>query len=261
MQVSAERLYNHRQAKEGWVYVVTNKSLPGLVKVGYTTQPDVNGEIDQAGLPYPHEVAYQAWVSTPQEVEQSVHQVLDTWQENGGWFRCSAARAQYAIELLNPNHAEPSPPSGKLNNDSDSTWPGYSEEPNAPRPRGSFYGELYRTWAGKSLLALISLALLCLVHIGLAVGFPSTRAEPLAYNVCLKDGDLVFGGGGICSRGRHLGQIRQTTASQRRLYQTKNWVLDFHLRHFLRTDASHRGFDSSRQARRFVKRKHMVQGR
>ncbi len=26
----------------GWVYIVTNKALPSLVKVGYTTRLDIN---------------------------------------------------------------------------------------------------------------------------------------------------------------------------------------------------------------------------
>ena len=259
MQADTERLHSNKQVQEGWVYVVTTKSLPNLIKVGYTTQPDINRqleEINQAGLPYPYEIAYKAWVPEPQGLAHNIHQVLDTWRENGEWFRCSVARAQYALELLTPGlSVQPAP---ETSGSSGSAWSGYSEEPNAPRPR-----KREQKWEHRSLIVLGGLALLGLVHIGLAVGFPSKADEPQAYNVCLQDGVMTFHRGATCLRGRHLGQIRQTTASQRDILQIKEWELDMHLRHFLRIDTlpRHRGFDSSRQAMQFVKSKHMTRRR
>ena len=118
---------------QGWVYVVTNPSLPELVKVGYTTRPDVDArlrEFDQAGLPYPYEVAYKLWVVEPRQLEKRVHQFLTIERENKEWFRCSVERAQEAIDHLAPVHTELLQEPG-VNTFSDSGWSGYSEEPNA----------------------------------------------------------------------------------------------------------------------------------
>ena len=123
-------------AQMGWVYVVTNKALPGLVKIGFTTRRDVNKrlrEFDQAGLPYPYELAYKVWVAEPQKLEKRVHQFLTIQRENKEWFRCSVERATEAIDHLGPVHRElilEQETSPEPNNFSDSEWPGYSEEPN-----------------------------------------------------------------------------------------------------------------------------------
>jgi len=126
-----------QSATQGWVYAVTNKALPGLVKVGFTTRDDINKrlrEFDQAGLPYPYEVAYKVWVPEPQKLERRVHQSLTIERENKEWFRCSVERAQEAIDHLAPTHTELLQKPGMApepNPVSDSGWSGYSKEPNA----------------------------------------------------------------------------------------------------------------------------------
>ena len=87
----------------GWVYVVTNKSIRDLVKVGYTTRRDLNQrlrEFNQAGLPYPYERAYALWVEEPRLIEKQVHQALAIHRENKEWFRCSVEHAKEAIEQI-----------------------------------------------------------------------------------------------------------------------------------------------------------------
>ena len=128
----------------GWVYVVTNPSLPGLVKVGYTTRQDVNKrlrEFDQAGLPYPYEKAYALWVAEPRQLEQRVHQHLTVWRENKEWFRCSVELARATIDQLAQHHkalqeegVSPSPIE-----DTGTAWPGYSDIP-AGHPDGRWPG-------------------------------------------------------------------------------------------------------------------------
>ena len=87
----------------GWVYVVTNKSIQDLVKVGYTTRRDLNQrlrEFNQAGLPYPYERAYALWVEEPRLIEKQVHQALAIHRENKEWFRCSVEHAKETIEQM-----------------------------------------------------------------------------------------------------------------------------------------------------------------
>ena len=90
----------------GWIYVVTNQAIPGLVKIGYTTRVDIEQrlrEFNQAGLPYPYEAAYTAWVNEPRWVEGEVHSLLEGHRENKEWFRCSVEVAKKAIaEIAGP---------------------------------------------------------------------------------------------------------------------------------------------------------------
>ena len=89
--------------RSGWVYIVTNKAIPGLVKVGYTTRSDLKlrlQEFNQAGLPYPYEEAYALWVEEPRLIEQRTHQALAAHRENKEWFRCSVERAKETIKKI-----------------------------------------------------------------------------------------------------------------------------------------------------------------
>ena len=62
----------------GWVYVQTNQSLPGLVKIGFSTkEPAIRAvQLSGTGLPYPYVVEYDVLVHGPLEVEQAVHKHL-----------------------------------------------------------------------------------------------------------------------------------------------------------------------------------------
>lgn len=89
----------------GWVYVVANKAVPGLVKVGFTTRPDPKKrlrELDQAGLPYPYDLLYAQWVAEPQRIEKEAHHALSIHRENREWFRCTAKEAEAVIRNLAP---------------------------------------------------------------------------------------------------------------------------------------------------------------
>lgn len=94
----------------GWVYVITNKAMPGLVKVGYSTKDPVlrAGELDGTGMPHPYRVAFDALVAQPRDIEQSVHAKLRHVKEGKEWFRCDVALAVQeiracALEILHEN--------------------------------------------------------------------------------------------------------------------------------------------------------------
>ena len=66
---------------EGWVYVLTNEAMPGLVKVGYTMKdPAIRAEdlSKETGIPMPFVVTYKALVVSPRDVEQLVHEDLES---------------------------------------------------------------------------------------------------------------------------------------------------------------------------------------
>jgi hypothetical protein len=84
----------------GWVYVIANKAMPDLVKVGYSTKDPIlrAQDFDGTGIPHSYEVVYDALVLGPREVEQKAHKALANFREAKEWFRCSADVAVRAIK-------------------------------------------------------------------------------------------------------------------------------------------------------------------
>jgi len=83
----------------GWVYVLSNSAMPGLVKVGFSTKDPVLrvGELDGTGLPHPFIIEYDALVFEPRDVEQAVHQRLSQHHEAKEFFRIAVGVAVSAI--------------------------------------------------------------------------------------------------------------------------------------------------------------------
>ncbi|MCL5269083.1 MAG: GIY-YIG nuclease family protein [bacterium] len=86
----------------GWVYVIENKSMPGLVKIGYSTKDPIlrAGELRNTGTPYPYIVVYDVLVEEPRDHEQRLHKVFEEKREGKEWFRCSAKDAIYKIREI-----------------------------------------------------------------------------------------------------------------------------------------------------------------
>lgn len=94
---------NAAAASPGWVYILTNPSMPGLVKVGLTTRAlDARAaELTAAtGVPTPFVVAWGRAVSDCAYVEAAVHRMLDDRRVSGKreFFRCDVATARLVIE-------------------------------------------------------------------------------------------------------------------------------------------------------------------
>ena len=90
---------------EGWVYVLTNEAMPGLVKIGFSLKdPTLRAEdlSKETGIPMPFVVAYKALVVSPREVEHLVHLDLkrDRVNNQREFFRC---RPFDAIECIREN--------------------------------------------------------------------------------------------------------------------------------------------------------------
>lgn len=87
----------------GWVYILSNPVMPGLLKIGYTDRDPFGRakEISQAtGVPFDFVVDYQIYVSHPYDVEQKTHQQLSKYRVNNNreFFQCSYEEAIYAIK-------------------------------------------------------------------------------------------------------------------------------------------------------------------
>ena len=84
---------------KGWVYIITNKAMPGLVKVGYSDRDPENRatELNSTASPHPHVVEFAILVDRPKKVEQSIHLKLKDNHEAKEWFKCSVDFAKSAI--------------------------------------------------------------------------------------------------------------------------------------------------------------------
>jgi hypothetical protein len=93
-----EASFNER----GFVYVLTNRAYPGLVKVGCTARHPITRarELSGTGCPFPFVVAWAAEASDFRAVERAAHAELSEWRisENREFFGCEVATARRGIQ-------------------------------------------------------------------------------------------------------------------------------------------------------------------
>ncbi len=84
----------------GWIYIITTKAMPDLLKVGFTLKdPNLRAqELGRTGLPHPYVVEYEVLAVHPRAIEQKVHAILAASREGREWFRCSVPDAIAAIQ-------------------------------------------------------------------------------------------------------------------------------------------------------------------
>lgn len=93
---------------EGIVYVLTNPAMPGLVKIGKTTQDDVTTRIRQlftTEVPYPFECAYAVKVRNYSQVEKALHAAFDPYRAYPAntrreFFKIEPEQARAILELI-----------------------------------------------------------------------------------------------------------------------------------------------------------------
>lgn len=95
----------------GYVYVLTNRAMPGLMKVGFTTSPPKfrAQQLSHTGSPHPYEVEYEVYVEHPEHVEKATHEYLKRkgLHEGKEWFRCTLEDAVRAVkQCAGPNIAK-----------------------------------------------------------------------------------------------------------------------------------------------------------
>ena len=83
----------------GWVYVLLNKSMPGLLKIGFSTKDPALRvrELGGTGLPHDFEIAYDALVESPRDLEQLVHKRLIEYHEAKEFFRIDL---EFAVDAI-----------------------------------------------------------------------------------------------------------------------------------------------------------------
>jgi hypothetical protein len=87
---------------KGYVYILTNPSMPGIVKVGRTSRSVHGraGELYQTGVPTPFEVFTSVLAPDCVALERLVHEQLAEHRvgPDREFFRCSASDAEEALQ-------------------------------------------------------------------------------------------------------------------------------------------------------------------
>jgi hypothetical protein len=86
----------------GWIYVLENPSLEGLVKIGFSTKDPIIRvrELSSTGVPRSYSIVYEALVENPRELEQRVHSNLHAYHETKEFFRTTPDVAVAAIRAV-----------------------------------------------------------------------------------------------------------------------------------------------------------------
>lgn len=85
---------------KGYVYIISNKAMPDLYKIGYTMKdPKIRAaELSTTGVPHEYIVEYEILIDKPLDTERSSHSKLGKYKEGKEWFRCSPSQAIDAIK-------------------------------------------------------------------------------------------------------------------------------------------------------------------
>jgi len=94
----------------GFVYVLTNPAMPGLVKIGYTNQMDVNersAQLYTAGVPVPFTIEFACKVPNFKEVEDAFHTAFAPYRVNPRreFFRIDPEQPIAILRLLHTEDA------------------------------------------------------------------------------------------------------------------------------------------------------------
>ena len=92
------------------VYVLTNPSMPGFVKIGMTTGDDVGlrlGQLYTTGVPFPFDLAFACRVPNAEEVEKALHKAFAPYRPNPKreFFKIDTEQAIAILKLLNVEDA------------------------------------------------------------------------------------------------------------------------------------------------------------
>lgn len=89
----------------GYIYILSNRSMPGLLKIGRTERlPKIRSkELQTTGVPHPFEVDFSVFVNDSIKAEQQIHKLLEKQgvraQANREFFELSLEKAIHIIGI------------------------------------------------------------------------------------------------------------------------------------------------------------------
>lgn len=91
------------KASKGKVYILTNDYMPGVIKIGYTTQPieDRLKELDKTGVPWPYKCHFAIETDRYKEIEQYAHNAFADYRirDNREFFKVSPEKVVAALRI------------------------------------------------------------------------------------------------------------------------------------------------------------------
>ena len=104
-----KNIYSKKGEGPQWVYVLSNPTTPGLLKIGYTTQtPDERAkQISNAtGVALPYKVEWAFKCFDGEQLEGEVHRKLREYRVNNQreFFQIDLEEAKKVIKLLGKNY-------------------------------------------------------------------------------------------------------------------------------------------------------------
>jgi len=104
-----KNIYSNKGEGNQWVYVLSNPTTPGLLKIGYTTQtPDERAkQISNAtGVALPYKVEWAFKCFDGEQLEGEVHRKLREYRVNNQreFFQIDLGGAKKVIKLLGKNY-------------------------------------------------------------------------------------------------------------------------------------------------------------
>ena len=92
------------------VYILTNISMPGLIKIGMTTKGMTTrlNELYTTGVPTPFEVSYEHTCEEADRLETLMHELLKNWRVNRRreFFRFPVNKAVDMLKNLSSPHVD-----------------------------------------------------------------------------------------------------------------------------------------------------------
>jgi hypothetical protein len=95
--------------KKGFVYILRNAAMPGLLKIGYSVKVPTErvDELFTTGVPEPFKLAYYCLVDDAENLESQIHRNLSAYRHSGNreFFRIELESAVQSIaNMCKPEH-------------------------------------------------------------------------------------------------------------------------------------------------------------
>jgi len=89
----------------GYIYILSNSAMPGLLKIGYTTKDQVKERAQElsaaTGVPEPFQIEYYCLTRNVEEVENKTHQYFSSHRVKGKeFFNLDAQEAVKFVDTL-----------------------------------------------------------------------------------------------------------------------------------------------------------------
>jgi hypothetical protein len=104
------QLYQNREGEgDSWIYILANKTMPNLLKIGFTTkEPDKRAEqvSRSTGVPLKFTVEYAVKCFNGQRLEVEIHKALNAYRINDDreFFQLSLEEAKRTIDTLSQHY-------------------------------------------------------------------------------------------------------------------------------------------------------------